>query len=516
MLVILGNSGFKDTFMRLAILGMYHETNTFSSVSADYDSFDIYRGQEIIKEYAKSHTTVAGYLACSDEANDIEVVPLFFAITGPIGTITKEAYDRITGEMLSLIEDRGPWDGILLALHGAAVSEEFPDADGEITRRVRTMVGPDIPVGLSIDMHANVSPIMVENADVTTVYRTNPHLDPRERSLECASLIIETIKGNIAPLSWLETPPLTINIVRQFTDEEPMLSVLKDLHEVLEKPGLIHGSVAQGYPYADVEEMGMSFLTIVDINQFSDRDDALRTARETSQWMARRAWERRKLFIGETPSPREALTYADEAYSGPERGPIILMDVGDNIGGGSSADSTYVLTEAKRLKVKGYLQTLYDPECVQLCIKAGVGASIILKVGGKTDNFHGDPVTVSGTIRTLFDGKFEDEGPTHGGFRFYDGGPTAVLDTDDEHTLVLTSLRCGNTSREQMYSAGVTPERYRVILAKGVVSPRPAYAPIAQEIVLVNSPGITTSDLSFFKYHRRRHKLYPFEEAAHY
>ena len=100
----------------------------------------------------------------------------------------------------------------------------------------------------------------------------------------------------------------------------------------------------------------MSFLTIVDINQFDDRDDAQRTARETSQWMARRAWERRKLFIGETPSPREALTYADEAYSGPKRGPIILMDVGDNIGGGSSADSTYVLTEAKRLKVKGYLQ----------------------------------------------------------------------------------------------------------------------------------------------------------------
>jgi microcystin degradation protein MlrC len=192
------------------------------------------------------------------------------------------------------------------------------------------------------------------------------------------------------------------------------------------------------------------------------------------------------------------------------------MDVGDNIGGGSSADSTYVLAEAKRLKVKGYLQTLYDPECVQLCIKAGVGASLILEVGGKTDSFHGDPVPISGTIRTLFDGKFEDDGPTHGGFRFYDGGPTAVLDTDDEHTLVLTSLRCGNTSREQMYSAGVAPERYRVILAKGVVSPRPAYAPIAQEIVLVNSPGITTSDLSFFQYNRRRRKLYPFEETAHY
>ena len=139
-----------------------------------------------------------------------------------------------------------------------------------------------------------------------------------------------------------------------------------------------------------------------------------------------------------------------------------------------------------------------------------------MAVGGKTDNMHGTPVTVSGVVRTLFNGKFEDDRPTHGGFKYYDGGLTAVLDTEDGHTLVLTSLRCGNTSREQMYSVGIYPEKYRIVIAKGVVSPRPAYQPIANEVVLVNSPGVTTTDLNFFEYRRRRPNLYPFEVSAKY
>ena len=192
------------------------------------------------------------------------------------------------------------------------------------------------------------------------------------------------------------------------------------------------------------------------------------------------------------------------------------MDVGDNIGGGSSADSTVLLAEAKRLAVKSYLQTLYDPEAVAACVAAGVGAEVTLRVGGKTDDMHGSPVEVSGGVRVISDGRFEDPTPTHGGYRFYDGGTTAVLETADEHTLVLTSKRIGNTSRQQMYSLGIRPEDKQVVVAKGVVSPRPAYEPIASKIILVNTPGVTTADLSFFDYKHRRRPLYPFEPDATY
>jgi microcystin degradation protein MlrC len=492
--------------VRLATLGLSHETNTFARLPATYERFaedGILRGDEIVRAYGESHATLAGYLEAASWPG-VDVVPLLFTQTNPIGTITSDAFERIVGEMLDLLKDGGPWDGVLLALHGAAVSEQYPDADGEIAQRVRALVGPSVPIGLAIDMHANISRQMVDNTTTTVVYRTNPHLDPRLRARECAEMIVRTIRGEIHPVQALEMPPVVINIVKQFTGEEPMRSLVRDIDEVLRRPGVLSASVAEGYPYADVAEMGMSFVVVHD-GEASEAQDA-------AAWMARRAWERRAEFVGDTPSPEEALRLAASAPAGP----VVLMDVGDNIGGGSAGDSTVLLEAAQRSGVRRYLQTLFDPAAVSACVAAGVGQQLTLRVGAKTDDLHGRPVQVSGRVRVISDGRFEEPNPTHGGFRFFDAGTTVVLDTTDEHTLVLTSRLIGNTSIQQMYATGVKPETYQVIVAKGVVSPRPAYAPIASQIVLVNTPGVTSSDLSKFEYRRRRRPLYPFEPDATY
>ena len=489
--------------MRLAALGLAHETNTFSRVPASYEKWEILRGDEIRQKHQTATTSMAGMLAASEHLG-FELVPLLFAVTGPIGTITRDAFDRIVGEMMAMLSDQGPWDGVLMAQHGAAVSEEYPDADGEIVRRAREVVGPDVPIGVTPDMHANLSQKLIDNSTITVVYSTNPHLDAKERAEECAELLVRTVNGEIRPVQALEMPPVVVNIVKQYTGEEPMQTIVSGIAEVLARPGILSASVAEGYPYADVEEMGMAFLAI------HDGDPA--AARAGARYLADLAWDRRQALQGDVPSPTEALQYADAA---PE-GPIVLMDVGDNIGGGSSADSTYLLAEAKRLGIRSFLQTLYDPEAVLACEAAGVGAQVTIAVGGKTDDLHGAPVTVTGTVRVLFDGLYEDPFPTHGGWRFFDGGTTAVLETTDDHTLILTSKRAGNTSLEQLHSVGVRPERFKVVVAKGVVSPRPAYSRVAREIVLVNTPGVTTSDLSFFTYHRRRAPLYPFEPDATY
>src|SRR5215472_3199222 len=492
--------------VRLATLGLSHETNTFARLPATYERFaedGILRGAEVVRHYAESHATLAGYLEAGDWPG-VQVVPLLFTQTNPIGTITSDAFDRIVGEMLDLLRDRGPWDGVLLALHGAAVSEQYPDADGEIAARVRALIGPDVPIGLAIDMHANISPRMIDNVTATVVYRTNPHLDPRPRARECAEIIVRTIRGEIRPVQALELPPVSINIVKQFTGEEPMRSLVSDVEEVLHRPGMLSASVAEGYPYADVAEMGMSFLTVHDGNASA--------AREAADWLARRAWDRRAQFVGDTPSPEEALRAAAAA----PRGPVVLMDVGDNIGGGSPGDSTVLLAAAQRLGVRRYLQTLFDPAAAAACVSAGVGHTLSLRVGANTDTRHGRPVEVTGRVRVLSDGRFEEPTPTHGGYRFFDGGTTVVLDTSDDHNLVPTSQLIGNTSIQQMYAAGVRPEAYQVVVAKGVVSPRPAYEPIAAQIMLVNTPGVTSSDLSQFDYRRRRRPLFPFEPNAVY
>jgi microcystin degradation protein MlrC len=490
----------------LATLGVTHETNTFSPVATTYAHFvedGISRGDEIVRRYRDSHTTMAGYLEAGARLG-VELVPLIFANTEPMGTIAADAFDRIAGEMLEALRSRGPWDGVLLAQHGAAVSEHHPDMDGEIVARVRALVGPGVPIGLCLDMHANVSPRMVEHATATVIYRTNPHLDPRPRAVECAELIVRAIRGEVRPVQALETPPLVINILRQFTGEPPMRALVEAVQAACGEPGILTASVAEGYPYADVAEMGMAFLAV------ADGDAAL--ARRTARELAQQAWACRADTRGEAPSADTAMARAVAA----PRGPVVLLDVGDNIGGGSPADSTVLLAAARRLGARRLLQTLYDPEAVRAAIAAGVGATVTLRVGAKTDHDHGEPVEVRARVRMIADGRYEEPTPTHAGFRFFDAGPTVVLETSEEHTLVLTSRRVGNTSIQQMYSLGIRPESYHIVVAKGVISPRPAYAPIAAELIAVNTPGVTTADLSRFTYRRRRRPLYPFEPDAPY
>jgi microcystin degradation protein MlrC len=488
------------------MLGFLHETNTFSPVPADYAAFadgGILRGDEIAREHRNARSSLTGFLEASERFG-FELVPLLFATTGPIGTITKDAFDRIVGEIVQLLRANGPWDGVLMANHGAGVSEEFPDVDGEVAARVRATVGPDVPIGQALDLHGNITQNCIENVTATTFYRTNPHLDARERALECAEIVVRTVRGEVHPVQALETPPLVINILKQFTGEEPMASLMRDCEELIRRPGILSASVIHGYPYADVPQMGASFLVVAD----GDRN----LARESARWLARRAWDRRAEFQGDAPSPTEALRIA----LAEPRGPVVLMDVGDNIGGGSSADSTVLLAEARRLGARRYLQTLFDPEAVQACVMAGVGTTLTLRVGAKTDRYHGSPVEITGRVRLISDGKWEETRPTHGGWRFYDGGTTAVFETEDDYTIVLTSKRVGNTSIQQMYSLGIRPEDKQIVVAKGVQSPRPAYQPIASRVILVNTPGLTTADLSFFDYRRRRRPLYPFEQDATY
>ena len=324
--------------MRFALAGFSHETNTYAPGLATYERFaqsGILRGEEIIRRYRHSHSSLSGFLDAADHFG-FELVPLIYASTLPCGMITRDAFDRIVGEMLDLIERQGPWDAVLLANHGAAVAEDFPDVDGEIAARVRALVGPTVPIGMALDLHGNISQRMIENSTACVFYRQNPHLDPTPRAFECAEIIYRTVRGEVNPVQALETPPLVVNIVKQFTGEEPMASLMRACDEVIASPGMLSASVIEGYPYADIADMGMSFLAV------ADGDPAV--ARAAARSLARLAWEKRAELQGDVPSPTEALTRAMRAPNGP----VVLMDVGDNIGGGSPADSTILLAEARR------------------------------------------------------------------------------------------------------------------------------------------------------------------------
>ena len=297
-------------------------------------------------------------------------------------------------------------------------------------------------------------------------------------------------------------PPLVVNILRQGTSDAPMRDLLTLAREQAARPGVLSVSVVEGFPYSDVPDMGMAFLAITDDNA------ALATG--VSNILADAAWSIRADLVGDAWKIDEALQHADAAAAGP----VVLFDVGDNVGGGSPGDSTHVLHEAQRLGIRGVLQGLCDPEVVAQCQAAGVGGRVNVLVGGKIDDRHGAPLHVQAEVTALSDGRYEDPQPTHGGFRFYDDGPTAALKSDDGLTLVVTSKGAGTSSLEQFRAVGIDPLQVKILVVKGVHSPRAAVEPVASEMLWLATPGATTADLSTFTYHHRRRPMFPFEPDA--
>ena len=487
--------------MRFALAGISHETNTFHSIKTEYKNFEesgmILKEKEIEKLY-ESPSTIGGFFQASRDYG-FDLVPLMFATTGPLGTITSVTFEKLINEILDKMKNHGPFDGVLLDLHGAAVSEEFEDMDGEITRRVRNLIGSDIPFGINLDMHANVSKEMVKNTDITNIYQTTPHLDADETGYKCAELVYKTATMEIVPTQHVETPPMTINIINHNTNMEPMKSILSESRKLYSDSDVLSVSVAEGYPYSDIKKMGMSFVVITNDNQ--------EKAKNYSKKIAKFAWSKRFEMDSKAPSIEQGLK---EAVSTIEK-PVVLMDSGDNIGAGSSADSTHILHKARELGISGILQTIYDPEAVEKCMNK-LGSIITLSVGGKSDKLHGDPIEITGKVTSYFEGEFEDHGRTHGGGKYFDAGDSVSIQTEDENTLILTSKRVGNTSIQLYYSLGIDPLGFPIIIAKGVQSPRPAFEPIASKIIALDTPGVTASGLHNFNFKNIRRPMFPFQK----
>lgn len=490
--------------MRVAILGFLHESNTFLSVPTRYEDFlhaSLTHGEAMIARWKGSHHELGGMIARCEELG-LDIAPGMATFAVPSGTIAEESYERIASELIASLQNVLPVDGVLIALHGATVSARYRDADGDILRRIRSVVGPDMPVIVTLDLHANISEEMAQNSTALIAYRTNPHLDQYERGYEAAQMMDQTLLGKIRPVQAVVRPPLLIQLSRQYTGEAPASRLYEDLQKVLLWPGILSASVALGFYYADVEEMGMGFIAVADGN-FS-------LAQQAATWLADQAWKSREQFTADLPDAAQAVKMANAS----RKKPVVLMDIGDNIGGGGPGDSTLLLQELMEQGSRNALIVLYDPASVQHCLRVGVGRARALDVGAKTDKLHGDPLHIQGRVRTLSDGVFVERQIRHGGWGGGDQGITAVVETVEQHTIILTSKRMMPMSLEQLLSLGIHPEWKDILVVKGVNAPRSAYAPIAGEIILAGTSGVTSDDPSQFHYLHRRKPLFPLEKDA--
>ena len=486
--------------MRIGIASLSHESNTFASFPTTYEDFRFVRGQEIIEQYRPTFHEVGGFIAGA-EAYGYEIVPLMGAVATPAGAVEAETYESLLDELLGLIRDAMPLDGLLLGLHGAFVAENYPQGDGETTRRVRELVGPDFPVVVTHDYHGNVPPQLVEDATALIIYKTCPHVDQRERGLQAAELITRTVRGEVRPVSSIAKPELVYNIAFHNTNMRPMKPVMDAAIELEGQPGILATSVAAGYQYADVPWMGPCIVVVADGDQ--------ELAERESQRLADLMWSTRDELLPKIPGPAEAVAMAIAS----EEKPVSMMEMGDNIGGGSAGDSTFVLEELIKQGASGWVMALYDQEAVAACAAAGIGARLTLPVGGKVDDEHGPTLTVEGTVRTLHDGKFIETEVRHGGGRDWDQGLTAVLATGGG-LLVLDSKRTPPMSFNQLRSVGIMSEQQEIFVAKGSVAPRAAYEPVSARIIEVDSGGATSISRPPEAFRLARQGLYEWTQSG--
>jgi microcystin degradation protein MlrC len=465
--------------MRVAVAGFAHESNTFSSQPTGLESFGISEGGQMLARNRDTYHEIAGYIAAGCD-HDIELCPTLSAGATPAGAVTTAAYEEITGRILSGIADLGSIDGVLLALHGAMVAEEFPQADAETVRRVRVQVGPDVPIAVTHDYHANVPPELVDDADILIIYKTNPHIDQRERGYEAATLLARTIRGDVRPTMALVKPSLVFNIYYHNTSVAPMQPVMQQAIYLEKQPGILSTSVAAGYQYADVPYMGPSAVVITD-------NDAAKAEAEAGR-LGDALWAARDELILDVADPAEAVRQAMAS----DVHPVTLLDFGDNIGGGSAGDSTFVLEQLLTQGADGWVVTLWDPVAAAACFDAGIGGDVQLQVGGRTDDEHGRTQRVTGTVRTLSDGSYEEHERRHGGGRRHSQGRTAVVRVasgEGTGLLVLNSLRQSPNSIHQIGSVGIAPEQQKILVAKGAIAPRAAYEPVSPRLIEVDSGG---------------------------
>jgi microcystin degradation protein MlrC len=483
----------------VVMAGFMHESNSFNpakTTMADYGITDPSNQGEILARWQKSNTEVSGYVEGAKSAG-FDLFPALFANATPKGPLTDQTFNTIMDRLIASIRKAPRVDGILLALHGAMVVESYPHGDEEIVRRVRKAFGDSIPVIVTHDYHANVSPGIVRASTVLITYKQNPHLDTKARGLQAAWLMGRILRGEVRPTQAIAKPPMVYNIIFQYTNQEPYKHITDETVRLESDPRFLAVSAPGGYQYGDCPYMGPSAVVC------TNGDQAL--AEKEAKRIADMMWSTRDRIRLQLPDPAEAVRIARAET----RFPVALFDTGDNIGGGSSGDSTFLLDELIAQKAEGWVVVIADREAVEAAKSAGLGGKFDMLVGGKTDSLHGKPIRVRGAVKSLHEGDYIETEIRHGGGRYHGLGHSAVIRVvgstpDLENLLLVTTRRTSPNSIHQIVSCGIYPERQRILVAKGTIAPRAAYEPVAAKIIPVDSPGSTAVNPARFDYRHLR------------
>ena len=489
--------------MKLVIAEMLHETNTFSPVPTDWARFDgwgAHFGVDVERAFGEAAVPVAAYIRLAREAGAEYVTPMA-AEAMPSGPVAAKAYERMCAPILEAVA--AGCDAALLHLHGAMVTATTDDGEGTLLACIRA-IAPELPIGVTCDLHCNLTATMVENCTALIGYKTYPHVDSYDVALQIGRVLLRGLAGEVRPVMAWDRRPLLAQTLRMGTDDSPMRELIAMTRQV-EADGALAATVFGGFPLADIADAGLSAVTVTD----GDAD----AARAANAWLLDAAWAQRAEFVYRGEPLDEAL----ERASGLKEGPILLLDHADNCGSGGTQDVMTVIAAviAKGLKDVA-VAAVWDPEAVSAMTAAGVGADVTLDLGGKTAmpsiGRQGNPLAVSGRVSALSAGEWVVGGPMFTGTRV-STGPTAVLDTGAME-IVVVSRHHEPWDLGIFESVGIEPASKRYLVLKSRIHYRAAFAAIARHTITCDGDGVTTSENARLHFERVRRPIYPLDEVS--
>jgi len=493
--------------MRIVTGGIAQETNTFQWQPTTLDDFQrpgfgtLVRGEQILA--LDGTGTVYGGVVAEARRRGITLVPTTYGGVMPGGRVTRAAFDALSEEILAGIRAALPVDGVLLVLHGAMALEDADDAEGLLIQAVRSVVGPNVPIVAPLDLHTNLSDEMIAGLDALVGYKEYPHTDMPETGAAALALLADTIAGECRPtMAHTRIPLIAPNQSMVTTWQSPLKHAIDRAREMEREPGVLAATLFGGFPFADVPFAGIASVVV------TDDDPAL--ARRCADELAAICWDRRDDFTIRPTSVADAIR---EAMDGRAGSVFVLADIADSGASGTAGDGTALLRGLMDAGARSAaVAQIMDPAAVAACVAAGVGAEVTLTVGGKHDRLHGPPLEISGMVRLIHEGSFLIAGPMGSG-TVASRGRTVVLEIGGPGAieLQLTEVRGHPHDLNFFRAFGIEPAERRILTLKSAAHFRAAFEPIATKVIEVETPGISSADLSSFSYERLRRPIHPLD-----
>ena len=480
-----------------------HETNTFSQVPTDMAMIrrrDFHLDNEIPEAFRGTRSAFGATFEAADKFGWTLIHPVS-ANPNPSGIVTNDAFEQITGMILDTVDMKGPIDGVLLHLHGAMVSQSHEDAEGEFLARLRHRLGPDVPVVVTLDLHANVTQRMADNANALIAYRTYPHIDQYERAWQGAELLEPAMRGEIRPKTVIARRPMLYGLDHGRTQQGPMAELIARGEGLESRGEALVVSICAGFSRANIHDVGPSVTVTVDDNV--ERGQAI--AEEFMDY----AWETSGFTTVKLLPVAEAVARAKQGKLGDK--PLVVADYTDNPGGGGYGDATAFLKGLVEAGVESVVfHAICDPEAVRDGMRAGIGTKVTLTLGGKTDpSMGGGPLPLFGEVTCLTNGRFVAYGPMGGGIeRNY--GPSMVFRVGGIDIIVITNNGQA-VDLAQFTSLGIDPTRYGTVAVKSMQHFRAAFEPIAREVVLVDTSALCSEIYTPELFTKVRRPIWPLD-----